>query len=131
MTNAQIIDVEMRLRADRERRREAAIASRHEHSILSLCRDLHGAVTGSGDPMTDERLYGLTQWLIDRLEYAWTESPEPRGTDMETVARLATRWTFDGAVRDLAHATVRVVIGSDAWRQAMTWRREQIAAGAT
>lgn len=65
---------------------------RYSFSIIGVCELIHGAYTGTGDPVSDEMLTQLRDWLRLRLADWREELPKCR--------------EYDHAVLELAYAAV-------------------------
>lgn len=68
--------------------------SRYKHSLLDLCGEIHGAFTGSGDGIPDQRAAEIREWLHWRVGSGWES------------ATGVSVWLYDNAVRALCFAAL-------------------------
>jgi len=73
---------------------------RYVHSILDVCVELHSSLTGSGEPLSDDQITSLADWLVWRITDGW----------LPTYSDQLARRRYDNGVRNLARATLIMVM---------------------
>lgn len=49
-------------------------ADRHKYAVLAISEEIHSAICGSGDSVSDERLQDICLWLWWRVTVGWEPS---------------------------------------------------------
>lgn len=76
---------------------------KYQYSVIDVCDALHGAITGSGDGMSDKEFRQLVEWLEWRITKGWEDRAYKN-------AVVRARYDYDSAVKHMARAVLDMVV---------------------